>query len=199
MSKFEILARSTAYEGFFKVYKYLLRHALFGGGMSRVVEREVMDRGHAVGVLPYDAERDEVVLVEQFRAGAIDGPHGPWLIEIIAGMIEPGESPREVALREAREEAGCELMELMPAAHYYSSPGGSSEQVTLFLGRTSAAGVGGLHGLQDEDEDIRVHVMQLDRALGMVDAGVICSALPVIALQFLALNRERIRASWLAD
>lgn len=196
MAKFEIIDKSIAYQGFFTVYKYRLRHSLFAGGMSRDLEREVLDRGHAVGVLPYDPERDKVVLIEQFRPGAIDAPQGPWLMEIVAGMIEPGETPREVALREAEEEAACRVEELMPIAHYLSSPGGSSEEITLFLGRVSTENVGGLCGLADEDEDIRVHVMDVDQALALVQSGTICAAMPIIALQFLAINRERIREAW---
>lgn len=197
--KVEILDKSVAYQGFFKLLTYRLRHALFDGSMSRELRREVFERGHAVGVLPYDPERDEVVLIEQFRVGALDAPQGPWLMEIIAGMIGPGETPHEVALREAQEEAGCTIQELLPVAHYLSSPGGSSEQVTVFLGRTSTEGLGGIHGLADEGEDIRVHVLPLDHALALLDTGAICAALPIIALQFLALHRERVRTSWLEN
>lgn len=197
--KVEILDKSVAYQGFFKLLTYRLRHALFDGSMSRELRREVFERGHAVGVLPYDPERDEVVLIEQFRVGALDAPQGPWLMEIIAGMIGPGETPHEVALREAQEEAGCTIQELLPVAHYLSSPGGSSEQVTVFLGRTSTEGIGGIHGLADEGEDIRVHVLPLDHALALLDTGAICAALPIIALQFLALHRERVRTSWLEN
>lgn len=195
--KVEILDKSIEYHGFFKLLSYRLRHALFGGGMSRELRREVFERGHAVGVLPYDPERDEVVLVEQFRVGALDAPQGPWLMEIIAGMIGPGETPQEVAVREAQEEAGCRIEELLPVAHYFSSPGGSTEQVTVFLARTSTAGLGGIHGLADEGEDIRVHVLPVDRALALLDSGVICAALPIIALQYLGLHRERLRGDWL--
>lgn len=197
--KVEILDKSVAYQGFFKLLTYRLRHALFDGGMSRELRREVFERGHAVGVLPYDPERDEVVLIEQFRVGALDAPQGPWLMEIIAGMIGPGETPHEVALREAQEEAGCTIRELLPVAHYLSSPGGSSEQVTVFLGKASTEGLGGIHGLADEGEDIRVHVLPLDHALALLDTGMICAALPIIALQFLALHRERVRISWLEN
>lgn len=197
--KVEILDKSVAYQGFFKLLTYRLRHALFDGSMSRELRREVFERGHAVGVLPYDPERDEVVLIEQFRVGALDAPQGPWLMEIIAGMIGPGETPHEVALREAQEEAGCTIQELLPVAHYLSSPGGSSEQVTVFLGRTSTEGIGGIHGLADEGEDIRVHALPLDHALALLDTGAICAALPIIALQFLALHRERVRTSWLEN
>jgi len=192
----EIIEKTTAYKGFFRLDKYRLRHSLFAGGDSQVLVRELFERGHAVGVLPYDPVRDEVVLVEQFRIGALEAPQGPWLLEIIAGMIEDGELPEQVAHREAAEEAGCKLEDLVPIARYFSSPGGSSEQVSVFCARASSEGLGGIHGEPSEGEDIRVHVLSFDEAMALLESGGINSALPIIALQWLALNRERLRADW---
>ncbi len=194
--RLEILGKETVYQGFFRLDRYRLRHSLFGGGESKVLVRELFERGHAVGVLPYDPVRDEVVLVEQFRVGALEEPDGPWLLEIVAGMIEPGEQPQEVAHREAAEEAGCVLQELVPVARYYSSPGGSSERVTVFCARVSTEGLGGIHGEPSEGEDIRVVVLPFAEAFALVENGRIKAALPIIALQWLALNRERLRREW---
>lgn len=194
--RLEILGKETVYQGFFRLDRYRLRHSLFGGGESKVLVRELFERGHAVGVLPYDPVRDEVVLVEQFRVGALEEPDGPWLLEIVAGMIEPGEQPQEVAHREAAEEAGCVLQELVPVARYYSSPGGSSERVTVFCARGSTEGLGGIHGEPSEGEDIRVVVLPFAEAFALVENGRIKAALPIIALQWLALNRERLRREW---
>lgn len=194
--RFEILARETAYQGFFRLERCRLRHELFGGGHSRPLTRELFQRGHAVGVLPYDPRRDEVVLIEQFRVGALEFPGGPWLLETVAGMIEPGETPEDVARREAREETGCELRELARIAHYLSSPGGSSEEVTVYCGHTDTAGLGGVHGNPEEGEDIRVLVIKLDQALQLLERGRIAAALPIIALQWLAAHRDALRRRW---
>ena len=102
---FEVLDKTVCYDGFFRFERHRVRFRLFSGEWSQPIEREVLERGHAAAVLPYDPERDRVVLLEQFRAAAIDAPGGPWLIEIVAGIIEPGESAEAVIRREALEEA----------------------------------------------------------------------------------------------
>ncbi len=192
--KVEIVKRWTTYEGFFRMEKFRLRHALFRGGMSAEMSRELFERGHAVAMLPYDPVRDELVLLEQFRIGAIDDPEGPWLTEIVAGMIKPGESPEEVARREAEEEAGCPVERLIHIRDYYVSPGGTSERITLYCGLIDAGEVAeGIYGLADENEDIRVLKVRYDEALRWVDEGRINSAAPIIALQWLMLNRRELR------
>ncbi len=192
----EIIEQKIGYEGFFRLYNYRLRHRLFAGGWTPVISRELFERGHAVAVLPYDPRSDMVVLVEQFRIGALEAEGGPWLLECVAGMIEQGEGAREVAHREAMEEAGCELMELEFICQYLVSPGGTSEQITLYCGRVDANGAGGIHGLVEEHEDIRVTPVPFDRAMELLQEGRINSAAPIIALQWLAMNREPLRARW---
>ena len=162
-----------------------------------MLRREVLDRGQAAAVLPYDPARDEVVLIEQFRIGAADDPSGPWVIEIIAGLHEPDESAEDVIIREAVEEAGCTVTDLVPIHRYYSTPGSSNEQIEIFFARTDSSGLGGIHGIDEEGEDIRVHVVSSDSAFEWLDQGRIDSALPIIALQWFRLNRERIRKQWL--
>jgi ADP-ribose pyrophosphatase len=194
--KWEIADRELLYSGFFRLSRLRLAHALFEGGMSPELERELIERGHAAAVLPYDAPRDRVVLIEQFRVGAIESPRGPWTTEIVAGLMESGESAEAVGRREAGEEAGCELGELVRAHQYYSSPGGSTERITVFVAQVDSRGIGGLHGRADEGEDIRVRVVDFEEAMGLVASGVIDSAMPIIALQWLALNRADLRARW---
>src|SRR6516164_3959095 len=123
----ELLEKTEAYKGYFRIVRYRLRHRLFAGGWSGEVRREVFERGHAVGVLPYDPAADAVVLIEQFRIGAFVAHMDPWLTEVVAGIIEEGESPEAVARRETREEAGIEIQGLLPMCRYIVSPGGSSE------------------------------------------------------------------------
>ena len=130
----EVVEKTTPYDGYFKLDIYRLKHKLFEGGWSGEMTREIFERGHAVSVLPYDPVLDHVVLIEQFRPGAyaalasdwFDGDASPWLIECVAGIIEKGEDPEDVARRETVEETGCRLGEIIPVCHYLSSPGGTS-------------------------------------------------------------------------
>lgn len=192
----ECLERNVVYQGFFRMEKLRLRHELFGGGMSAVLSREIFRRGHAVAVLLYDPQRDKVVLIRQFRPGAIDLDGGAWLIEIVAGMIHPGEGEDSVARRECLEEAGCEVTALLPICRFIVSPGGSDETVQLYCGRVDAGRAGGVHGLAHEGEDIRVEVVTFSQAMIWLEQGRINSSAPIIALQWLALNRERVRQAW---
>jgi len=192
----EILDKSEQYKGYFRINRYRLRHRLYAGGWSGELQRELFERGHAVGVLPYDPAADSVVLIEQFRIGALVAGMGPWLTEVVAGIIEEGEAPEEVARRETREEAGIEVMDLMPICRYLVSPGGSSESVVLFCGRVDSRGAGGIHGLAAEHEDIKVDVVPYAEAMRRLEEGDFTNAISIIALQWLALHRGRVRAAW---
>ncbi len=193
---FEIISKETGYAGFFRLEKYRLRHTLFAGGWSGEIEREVFGRGKCVAVLLYDPERDEVVLIEQFRIGAIGCPERAWLIEIVAGAVEEGETVEDVAYREAKEEAGCAIEELIEVMQFYTSPGGYAEKITLFCGKIDSRQVGGIHGLDHEDEDILVSPVPFEDAYRLLASGAIESAIPILALQWLALNRDRLRLQW---
>lgn len=193
---FEIIEKTIPYSGFFRMERYRLRHQLFSGGWSPEIVRECLERGHAVAVLPYDPDHDQVVMLEQFRIGALEFPGGPWLLEIVAGMIGPDETKQEVAHREAVEEAGCRLMDLVPICEYLVSPGGTSETVALFCGRVDASQAGGVHGMTEEHEDIRVQVFSRTEALRLLHSGHIGSAPPIIALQWLELNHPHLLTRW---
>ncbi|MBA1190030.1 NUDIX domain-containing protein [Pseudomonas entomophila] len=192
----EIVERVNCYQGFYRLDKLRLRHELFAGGLGREISRELFVRHDAVCVLPYDPQRDEVVLIEQFRVGALDKTQNPWLIELVAGLIDKDEQPEEVAHREAEEEAGLTFSALWPMTRYFPSPGGSDEFVHLFLGRCDSEGAGGLHGLEEEGEDIRVKVWSFEDALQAVRDGRIANAASIIAVQWLALNRDEVRGLW---
>lgn len=192
----ELVEKTRPYDGHFQIDVYRLRHRRFGGGWTDVMTRELFERGHAVVVLPYDPVRDAVVLVEQFRIGAYAAGLAPWLVEAVAGIVEPGESPEDVARREALEEAGCEIAELEPIGTVMPSPGGCSEILYLYCGRVDSTGIGGIHGLPHEHEDIRAFVEPLDEALARLAGGGILNANAMMTLQWLALNRERLKKSW---
>jgi ADP-ribose pyrophosphatase len=193
---FEVLERDVCYRGFFRLERVTVRHRLFAGGWSRPLVREVFERGHAACVLLYDPDADRVVLIEQFRTAALDAPCGPWLIETVAGIVEDGETPEAVVRREAREEAGLDIEDLVAIGEVLVSPGGSSERLAMFGARVDAADAGGIHGCDDEGEDIRVLSMTLEEAMAAVADGRIRSTNAVIPLQWLALNRDRLRQAW---
>lgn len=187
----------TVFRGFFQIKQYRFRHRLFAGGWSELVTREMFERGHAVVVLPYDPQRDEVVLIEQIRFGALASSDSPWLLEAVAGMFGPDEVPEEVARREAHEEAGLTLGRLWPMLSYLSSPGGTTERIHLYLGELTTPARAGIFGLAEEHEDIRVHVISRQQALDLLTAGKIDNAATVIALQWLALHLNTVRQQWL--
>lgn len=193
--RYELLGVDSLYQGFFALNRFRLRFEFFSGGFSPEIDREVFERGHAVAVLPYHVARDEVVLIEQFRPGALQAPGGPWLLEIVAGMIEPNESVEAVARRELHEEAGLVPLRLIPITRYWVSPGGTTESIYLFLGLIDTMPGADLFGLPEEHEDIKPHVMALDEALARVDAGSICSAAPIIALQWLARHKAALQVA----
>lgn len=195
---YEVLEKTVCYDGFFRLERHCVRFRLFAGGWSAPTVREVFERGHAAAVLLYDPDRDRVVLVEQFRAAAVEAPGGPWLIETVAGIIEAGETPADVVRREAVEEAGCSVDALVRIGEVLPSPGGSSERLALFCARVDSSAAGGIHGVAEEGEDIRVVVMAAKDALAAVDDGRIRAVNAVIPLQWLALNGERLRAAWSA-
>ncbi|WP_454843143.1 ADP-ribose diphosphatase [Rahnella aceris] len=192
----EIIARETRYKGFFSIIAYRFRHRLFNGEMSGEVVREVFERGHAAVLLPYDPKRDEVVLIEQIRIPALDSSDTPWLLEMVAGIIEEGETVEDVARREALEEANIVVKRCKPAVNYLASPGGTSECLSIMVGEVDATTAEGIHGLEAENEDIRVHVVSREQAYRWVEEGAIDNAASVIALQWLQLHHESLRKEW---
>ncbi|MCC3792777.1 ADP-ribose diphosphatase [Vibrio parahaemolyticus] len=191
----EIISKESVFEGFFKMVKYRFKHKLFAGGWSDVVEREMFERGHAAAMLPYDPKTDQVVIIEQIRIGALEHEH-PWQLEIVAGMIDRDESAEEVIRREAEEEAGITVGRVASVTSYYPSSGGCSEKLDVFVGEVDASKAHGIHGLDYEDEDIRVHVLSREQAYQWVKDGIFENGASVIALQWLQLNHQELRSQW---
>lgn len=187
--------RENLFKGFYRVDKLHLRHRQFAGGMGPLITRELFVRRPAVGVLVYDAQTDHVLLIEQFRVGALDNEH-PWQFEIVAGLVEPGEALEDVARREALEEAGVVLTDLEPVMTFMPSPGGSDETFALFVALADLSLAGGVHGVAAEGEDIRVNVMSLNQATMALQRGRINNAPCIIALQWLLLHKDRLLARW---
>ncbi|MEM0952895.1 MAG: NUDIX domain-containing protein [Pseudomonadota bacterium] len=193
-----LLEDSDVFQGYYRVRRLTLEHRAFAGGWSAPLTRELFERGDAVGVLPWDVERDELVLIEQFRVGALRDADSPWMLEIVAGIVEPGESDEEVAQRETVEEAGLELIALEPMLSFFPSPGACSEHVRLFAGQIDASAAIGLHGVAEEGEDIRVHRLRRSDVMALVDANRINNGHTLMALLWLRVYGDALRQRWLA-
>jgi len=194
----EVVKKSRKYQGFFALDEYQFRHKLYAGGHSKLLTREVFERGDAVALLPYDPTTDSVILIEQFRPGALRSKTGPWQLELIAGMFSAHEAPLDVAIREAKEEANLDLApeKVTKVMDYLSSSGGMSECIHLYCACVDSQHVSGIFGLASEGEDILVHVVARKDAEKLLADGKIPNAATIIALQWLALNLEKLKASW---
>jgi nudix-type nucleoside diphosphatase, YffH/AdpP family len=191
------LTKRILYKGFFSLYEYRFQYRKFDGSVSDAVTREILDRGHAVVLLAYDDKRDEVVLIEQIRIAAIDTQDTPWMLELIAGMMDhDNESSEEVAKREAMEEAGIMVGQCKPIISYLASPGGLTEQLHILVGQVDSSTARGVHGLAEENEDIKVHVVSREQAYQWVEEGIINNAASIIALQWLQLNHQSLKDEW---
>lgn len=193
---YEILQREELYKGVFTLARYHFRIRNFDNQQSPVFTREILERKSAAAVLPYDPLLDQVILIEQFRPGALANPQSPWLLEIVAGVYDINENPIDVAKREAVEEAGCKIMDIYPICGYFVSPGGSNEHLQLYCGRIDASNAGGIHGLVEEHENIRAFAVASDEAFHMLNAGKIQTSPAIIGLQWLQLNREWLKQLW---
>ena len=187
----EVLDDKKVFDGFFEMRELRLRHKLFKGGWGSEIKRELFVRGTAVGILLFDPSVDEIVLIKQFRIGPWAAGAKPWVLELAAGIVESGEDYEDVAHRETKEETGAEISSLIPICDYFVSPGGTDEQVKLFCGIVDAAGCHGIHGLEDEGEDILVVKVSRQQAFDAVRNGLINNAATIIALQWLELNKEQ--------
>lgn len=201
-SDIEIINEDVVYDGFFTLKKIQFKHKLFAGGESAVVTRELLIKGAASAVIAYDPKKDAVVLVEQVRIGAAYQPEphrSPWLLELIAGMVEEGEKPEEVALRESEEEAGITVKNLIHCLSVWDSPGGVVERIHLFAGEVDSTQAKGIHGLACENEDIRVHVVTREQAYQWMCEGKIDNGIAVMGLQWLQLNYAQLQQRWQRD
>ncbi|WGE45939.1 ADP-ribose diphosphatase [Actinobacillus equuli] len=191
-----MLKEETVYKGHFELKKMHFRHKLFSGEMSSEIVRELLIKGAASALIAYDPVRDSVVLVEQVRIGAYDprSDKSPWLLELVAGMVDKGnEDPADVAIREAQEEAGLYVEKVEHALSIWDSPGGQLERLHLFLGLVDSSAVqsGAVHGLEEEGEDILVHVVSREQAYQWVCEGKIDNVIAVVGLQWLQLNYQK--------
>lgn len=193
-----ILGKETLFQGWMRVDQYTLQHTLFEGGVSRVFTREVLVKGPASALLPYDPKRDCVCLIEQFRCATYaGGAENPWSIEMVAGLIGAGETPEDVARREALEEAGLTVKRVEPMGAGFSIPGGCDEYFHFFCGEVDLPDTGArVYGLPDEDENIRTHVLTREEAFRWMDEGRIQTLPTLFCLNWLARHTGRLQKIW---
>ncbi len=193
----EAIETEVLHAGFFRTEAHVLRHPTFRGGMSDVLRREIFVATDAALVLPYDPVRDRVLLVEQFRMGPYGrgDPH-PWMLEPVAGRVDAGETPEQAAHRECMEEAGLILTRLERIGSYYCTPGYSTEYFYNFVGIADLPdNMPRYGGLDVEAEDIRLHVLDFDAAMALLDTGEADNGPLILSLMWLARQRDRLRAA----
>ena len=197
---FTVVSSESCYSGFFAIDRIKVKHKLYKGGWSGEFYRELFIRDPGAGVLLYDADLDRVVLVEQFRIGAIQSESqahtSPWMLELVAGIVDCGETAAQVVQREAVEDADCRVKKVVQICEYYNRAGGTNGKISLFCGQVDAADSGGIFGLEKENEDIQVIVMSFSDAYQAILDGSINNAMTIIALQWLKLNKQKVRESW---
>lgn len=191
-----VVKKEVVFQGYFRMLKYYFTHALFGGGTSDIVERELFERDTAVAVIPYDPVHDQIVMVEQIRVGAFEHEVNPWMVELVAGMIEEGEAADEVAKRELLEETGLECQRLEKLFSYLVSPGGTSERIDLYIAHVDASKAAEIAGLESESEDIRTLVMDVNCALEQLSQAKFQNGVTIVGLQWLALNHQKMKDKW---
>lgn len=196
MKKFRIIEKTNAFKGYYQIDQYLLQHTKFDGSWSNPFTREVFERGQSAALLPYDPIRDQFVLIEQFRAGPMAAGFDPWMLEIPAGIVENGEEPEDVALRETEEETGGIVTELIHVMDFFNSQGGCSEWTALYCGKVDASTIKKNAGLSHEHEDILTHVLPRKDVLDWLQEKKFNNATIIIALQWFSLNEAMILAEF---
>ena len=190
MKKVSIENKKNVFNGFFKLEEVQLRFEKFNGEMSPVVKRLSLERGDSIAVLVLNITTRHLILVNQFRYSTYKHGQG-WIIETIAGMIDPGETPEEAARREVQEEVGLNISTLEHISTFYLSPGGSSERIHLYYSEVSGENAKYVEngGMISEGEDIKAEEMSLEEALLKVKSGEIMDAKTIAGIYWLE-NRQ---------
>ncbi len=189
--KIEIHSVGRKFDGFFKIDEIDVSHQARDGTMRRE-RRLVFERGDAIAVLLYDAQTEEVIVVEQFRAPVLvarrrDDPRTSdgWIVEAAAGMIDDGETPDRAAIREALEETGYRIRDPAPIGTFFVSPGGTSERVFVYFAEIAAADKAGEGGGIAGEEDIALIRLSADDLFRQLECNQIQDAKLAIAAYWL--------------
>ena len=187
-SKFKIINKKNLYDGFFKMNEVVLKYRKYDGKWSNSIRRELFGGAQVAAVLPYDPISKEIILIQQFRPGTISKDIDHYLDEIVAGIIDEGESPETAAKRECLEETGCEVKKLIPIQGYFPAPGSSESFYHLYLGEVESFNGSRIQGLKNENEDIFVKCFKIEDVRKNMEEGKIINGLTLIALQWFFLN-----------
>ena len=187
-SKFKIVSKKNLYDGFFKMNEIILKYKKYDGTWTNSISRELFGGAQVSAVLPYDPLKKEIILIQQFRPGTISKNLDNYLIEIVAGIIDEGETPEDAAKRECFEETGCVIKKLIPIQGYFPAPGSSESFYHLFLGETETFSGTRIMGLENENEDIKVQSFKSSKVREIMQKGKILNGLTLIALQWFFLN-----------
>jgi ADP-ribose pyrophosphatase len=187
----QVTAREYLFRGFVQVEKISLRHRLFESDTyTPVLQRELIKRPEAAGVLIYDDQQQKVALIEQYRVGALDDTDSPWQLEIIAGVLDGNESPETCIRREALEESGCTIHELQHLFTFYPSAGACSELFHLYAAEAVLPTEGGIFGMPDEGENIQLHLINYAEISTLLVNGRLKNAPVIMALQWLQMRQH---------
>ena len=187
-SKFKILNKKNIHNGFFKMNEITLKYKKYDGSWSNEIKRELFGGAQVSAVLPYDPKNKKIVLIQQFRPGTISRDSNNYLDEIVAGIIDPGESPKDTAIRECLEETGCKVKNLRSIQGYFPAPGSSESFYHLFLAEVIAPDKEAIRGLENENEDILVKSYTFEQVKEKMEKNEILNGLTLIALQWFFLN-----------
>ena len=186
--KYKIIDKKNLYSGFFSLNKYEFIHEKHDGNWSGKIEREIFSGAHVSTLLPYDPEKKEIILIEQFRAGVLSRFDDSYLYEIVAGIIDDGETPEDTARRECFEETGCEVNKIIPIQSYFPAPGSSESYYHLYLGEVNSFDGERIMGLESENENILVKSYKIDQVRKLLKDKKIINGLTLIALQWFFLE-----------
>ena len=187
-TKFKIINKKNIHSGFFKMNEVTLKYKKYNGSWSNEIKRELFGGAQVSAVLPYDPKKNEIVLIQQFRPGTISKNYNNYLYEIVAGIIDDGESPETAAKRECLEETGCKVKKLTPIQGYFPAPGSSESFYNLYLAEIETFKGERIMGLENENEDIFVKSYKISDVKEKLEAGKIINGLTLIALQWFFLN-----------
>jgi ADP-ribose pyrophosphatase len=191
----------TVWHGRFPLHLIKFRQRRFDGAFSNLRTWELLLRGKAAAILPYDPVADLVVVIEQFRLPAFAAGLDPVMVELAAGLVDGDETPEQAIVRESREEMGLEVESLEKIGDFLLTPGGCDEVCSLFAGRVrlGAIGVDGLlgsGGLASENEDIRVRALPSDEVIAKALAGEYPNSVASLGLLWFAARRDYLREKW---
>lgn len=153
--------------------------------------REIIKAHHAVAVVVYDPALDKLVMIRQFRLGAQMGTGQGMTVEIVAGLIDPGESPRTTALRELTEETGLVANRMEPMCRFLTTPGMTDEVLHLFYAEADASALASKAGAAEESEATFPFLLTLEEAMHAVDQNHVYNGIVMLALMWFQRHRNR--------